>query len=94
MSASNWAQCPKCKKLAEDKRSALKRKLETAYGQVLEQEYHRLLEEYEKKIELEDTLREDYAIGIWDDMFQVSYSGRCERCGFKKEFKAQSLIKI
>lgn len=94
MSADRWSICPKCTKIAKEQKATLKTKVETAYGKVSEQEYHRLLESAGKRVDLEETLRENFDIGIWDDQFQVSYSGSCEKCGFKKEFKTQSLIEI
>ena len=94
MSADNWAKCPKCAKLAEDKKSVLLLKTQQAYGKVSEDEYSDLLLELQTPIVLKRTLREDYEIGIWNNVFEVSYSAHCSKCGFVKKFEKKEPIVI
>lgn len=82
MSADNWAICPKCKAEKDESDEQVK----NAYGVVPADEYMYLVELSKKK--LENTLREDYEIGIYDgNEFYINYTGRCSVCGFEKRFK-------
>lgn len=87
MSADNWAMCPKCKELADHKLEVLEDKVSKAYGQVSSEEYLALVKKIEQPIKLEQTLREDYEIGILDEEFYVRYAGACTVCGFRYEYK-------
>lgn len=84
MSANNWTKCPKCMPLRLKERD----KIHQLYGKIPEQEYSELLHKQQRMTESEDenTLREDYQIGISDGMFTISYLGHCSRCGFDKQF--------
>lgn len=92
MSADNWTKCPKCMPLRLKERD----KIHQLYGRISEQEYSELLRKQQKTIESEDdnTLREDYKIGIFDGVFTVSYFGYCSRCGFEKQFSHKEQIEI
>lgn len=88
MSADNWAICPKCLELAQDRQEALEEKLEKSYGVVSPEQYLRLFEKSREKPKLEQTLREDYEIGILNTAeFYVRYKGACTKCGFNYEYK-------
>ena len=87
MSADNWAMCPACKKKNDDNNAKRIKDAESQYGEIPSGEYRALIKKAEKPIELEETLREDYEIGIYEDgSFQVSYRGKCETCGLQHTF--------
>ena len=92
MSADNWTICPKCEKLEEEKLETLKSDAKSKYGKISEKEYLDLITRVEQAVELEDTLREDYAIGIVEGKLEIQYYGSCERCGFKKEFETSKSL--
>ena len=90
MSADNWAVCPLCVRLAKQEKLAL-------YGKVSEEEYLDAVKRYDKIIASsnENTLREDYDIGISKDgTFTVSYSGSCKRCGLKYQYKYSTPVEL
>jgi len=91
MSADNWAKCPQCAELSLKRKKEIKQ----LYGKIPEIEYSELLRK-QKEIEEKDecTLREDYEIGIFEGIFEVSYSGHCSKCGFEKQFSHNETIKI
>ena len=87
MSADNWCICPKCKK----KNDALNKQriLDAAkqYGVIPADEYIALAKDASKPIEIEDTFREDYDIGVYPDgSFLVSYRGQCTVCNAEYAF--------
>lgn len=84
MSADNWRVCPKCKKTNESKGSL--------YGKVSEEEYLDSLNQL--KVD-EETLREDYEIGIDErGEFYVDYSCRCQTCGFGFHYKHSQMLEL
>ncbi len=88
MSADNWAICPKCKEKNDELNK--KRILDTAkkYGKILAEEYVALAKETSKPIEIEETMREDYDINVYDDgVFDVAYRCSCTECGFEYVYK-------
>ncbi len=87
MSADNWAICPKCK-VANDKANADRIiEAEKQYGKIDSTEYRALIKKAERKIGLEETMREDFSMAIdCNGLFYVNYKGRCDTCGFKHEF--------
>jgi len=88
MSADNWAVCPKCKINGEAEHAKAIEAAETMYGKVSANEYLKLLEKSKQPAKLDDTLREDYEIGILSHgRFYASYGGSCEVCGFSYSFK-------
>lgn len=88
MSADNWAICPKCQELTDDRQEMLEEKLSKSYGVVPPEEYLRLFENSRKKVNLEPTLREDYEIGILNTAeFYVRYEAVCRTCGFSYAYK-------
>jgi hypothetical protein len=93
MSANNWTQCPKCDirlRAEADKKDQLVR---DAYGKLPEDKFLRMRDEAHnfRKSLTDDvfaaTLREDYEIGIYSELFEISYSSRCTTCGFAHSFK-------
>lgn len=87
MSADNWRVCPKCKKTAEAKKAHEKAAVQKAYGEVSIVEFLLIRNKAEAVVQLEDTLREDYFIGIDEKgKFHVDYTGCCDECGLKHEY--------
>lgn len=96
MSADAWRVCPKCKNECLDERkekvALAERAAEKAYGVVPPEQYISLKTKADL-IKQDDwvtteTFREDYEIYTDEDgMFVVSYSGKCEKCGFAVLFK-------
>ena len=84
MSADNWTKCPRCYKKAEDKAALV-------YGKVSREEYERIRRAVPEDGP-EETLREDYEIGIYDGMFEVTYSGYCAECGFEFNFEHKTPV--
>lgn len=91
MSADNWTKCPKCELSNKSRLS----KAEAEYGKVSAEEYKRLLDEALEEKESEDTLRENYSIGIYHGQFEIEYSASCTECGFNfsYEFNKDPLTK-
>ncbi len=96
MSADNWAICPKCEKIAEKSKEAFKLKVQEAYGKFSEDKYLKLTAKLKEpiKVEDQDTLREDFYIGISNGELHIEYSGSCDKCGFEKKFVKREPIKI
>jgi hypothetical protein len=100
MSADNWTQCPRCYVTNQAKADEKDRIASESYGKVSPEQFDVLRDEakvFRKEITLNDdfcsTLREDYDIGISEQEFSVSYSGRCDVCGFKFQFKHGEAVK-
>jgi|WetSurMetagenome_2_1015567.scaffolds.fasta_scaffold670545_2 hypothetical protein len=89
MSADNWTYCPKCTEKANIARQAFENKAKTSYGKVSAEEYLRLTEQLNKPDEREQTLREDYELGIIENKFYVSYRASCTACKFSFTFKEE-----
>lgn len=86
MSADNWATCPKCKQEVEDK-------AKNAYGKVSESEYLAILKAHnDTQSGLRQDLREDWEIGIYDGVFEVSYFASCEKCGFEFSYSHKEKV--
>lgn len=90
MSADNWAICPKCKDTADTKAVESAKLARESYGKVPVEEYQRMLDEADKLADkgLDETLREDFAVGVKaDGTFEVIYGCRCRACGFTHSFR-------
>jgi len=87
MSADNWADCPKCKMKYEKVLLNLEQKKNKLYGKIPLEDWEALQKEPLPKFNSE-TLREDFAIGIFTEGgFYIDYSGACTVCGFKFIYK-------
>jgi hypothetical protein len=99
MSADSWTSCPSCTGAENNKRDLRRDELEAqladAYGTLTLNEYEKLrgfvleaLAGLDKtRAADEPTFREDYEIyGAEEGTVQVSYSGRCEKCGLSVAF--------
>ncbi len=83
MSANNWTLCPRCMKSVEARKAEDKASVEDAYGVIPSEEYAKRREEAHEDIELDCTMREDYALGMnLLGEFTISFSASCSNCGF------------
>jgi len=95
MSASNWGACPECLKREVRKCKDLIDSVSNAYAAVSEEEYLKMRDEAlststEKH---EDTLREDYEIGVDSNgEFTIYYRCSCEKCGFEFNFEERKMV--
>lgn len=82
MSASNWRECPRCKTKALAQRDAARGRAARAYGKVSADKYAKLLALASAEVDVGESLREDYQIGMSSDgVFYVSYRGECQQAG-------------
>lgn len=87
VSADNWSLCPKCKSEADEKHRKQILSAGEAYGKVEPEEYLRLIVSAEVEINHENTLREDYELGVDEDgYFTVVYRCSCQ-CGFSYMYR-------
>jgi hypothetical protein len=87
MSAKNYATCPQCKKNARDEMLAKSKAVKDQYGNVPEDEYGRLVAEFEQwrkdnRDAGEECLAEYYEHWFEDGHFHSTYRAVCE-CGFE-----------
>ena len=94
MSASNWRECPKCRMKAERAQRIRLEKAAKNYGKIPQEDWIHQQKHAETEIELDQTLREDYQLGIQDIMFLVSYSASCEKCDFEFKYKWTQPVSI
>lgn len=84
MSAKNWATCPACYKKALAAQTRSKLKLEEAYGRVSIEEFSELQEIANRPIVTNQSLREDYHLGInADQVFELLYKAACQHCDYQ-----------
>lgn len=87
MGADNWAICPNCRVTAIKKQEKLCDKADAAYGKKPVEEFITLRDAANQPLKLEQTMREDYALGVgMDGEFGVSYRAHCKVCQFAFEF--------
>ncbi len=99
MSANNWTFCPKCQLVGLDRRQVAIDKARDSYGKVSPEEYEALLFKSRMPIDEEETLREDYELGISnvDDhtkQFYISYHASCDKCGFSYRFTRENKLAL
>jgi hypothetical protein len=88
VSANNWDVCPACKKKAEAARLKAMEDAAKAYGKVPPDEWKELSDRASKPVDLDETMREDYELGVDSKgVFGVSYSASCQECAFVFRFK-------
>ena len=100
MSADNWTFCPKCKEKAEKAFAVKVKAVEDLYGKVSAGEFIKARETVREKPKLEETFREDYTIGVFENLFVISYSGSCTKgrtplekgCGFKVNYSYEKKV--
>ena len=89
MSASNWAVCPRCVKILDEKLEAQRAQVEASYGVVPVEQFEQARKHLAKAEAAEPprTLREDYEIyGARDGVVIVEYGCSCTACGLSTEF--------
>jgi hypothetical protein len=93
MSANNWRVCPACLRKAKANREELARNALAAYGKVPPDEYQAMSAEALKPVKLEETLREDYELGISEGgEFYVTYWGDCADCPFEFTYRHKEQV--
>ena len=95
MSADNWEWCPQCMAVAEAVKKENSRIADEAYGKVLPDEYDRQRALAEEDIKLEETMREDYELGV--DLlgeFKMHFSASCSTCGYSVKFEYKEQTKV
>lgn len=94
MSADNWAFCPNCDKIAAAKIIKNACDLQHLYGKIPADEFTRRSNELASiKSVREESLREDYEIGIYSDgTFKVDYRASCRVCGFSFSFTEEKEV--
>lgn len=96
MSADNWAQCPRCVKEHHDYLDQRQALVQRSYGTVSAADFLALKATVDQEMatEFENTLREDYQLGIYDEMgthkFFVNYNGRCKTCDFHFQYEYET----
>jgi hypothetical protein len=85
MSADNWTLCPKCEVNRQKQIQRLERKIEEEYGKVSFEKHQEMIYKLKttQTTPLDETLREDYSVGINEGFFDLTYSSHCSTCGFK-----------
>lgn len=95
MTADNWSQCPVCLAKAEKEYAAAKRKLNADYGKVPAEEFVARRDALRNPPQPEDTLREDYELGVCDNgKFYVNYSCSCTSCGFAHTYEHSEQLAV
>ena len=91
MKTDRWTVCPKCTRNDEARADKMDAAVKAVYGEVTAEAYLDALkqaQEFRKTLdEPEETLREDFEIGIQDSEFSTSYRAHCDKCGFSHAFK-------
>jgi len=91
MSASNYANCPRCQRTLDGTVDLLTRRIADEYGKVTAAEYADLQEKLAvaamRAKNGSRTFREDYGIyGVETGVVKVSYGGSCSECGLATSF--------
>lgn len=92
MSADNWTICPRCQKTALAAKERDREKLAKQYGKIEPVEFVKRSAEVDKPIELEETLREDYELGLFEGQFYISYRASCAQCGFELSYAREETV--
>jgi|SRR6185312_970893 len=93
MSANNWALCPQCLRTNDVNWEKYQEKVRDSYGKIPPDEYLKMVNK--TKPIMDETLQEDYTIQTSSDgEFYVSYSCRCNECGFSYNFKHEEQLVI
>lgn len=87
MSADNWTMCPRCVMADEEDRAKKSREVNKLYGVVSQEEYVVALNASKERKFIDDSLHENYSVGIENGVFEVTYSASCSKCHFKFEYK-------
>lgn len=94
MSADNWTTCPRCFATELKRVESVMEKAKSSYGKVKAEEYAALQAEAVKPMNVQNTLREDYELGLYGGEFQIDYACSCSECGFSFNFKHSEKVKL
>jgi len=94
MSADNWTQCDACIAIRDAELQNKKEKLNKKYGKIDMEEFLTQHSKLARNLvgELDNSLREDYEIGIRGGEFRISYSANCSVCGFSYTYQIRKDI--
>jgi hypothetical protein len=87
MITDNWTTCPMCKKKSIDLLEKEDKKIRAAYGKVSQNEYRDMLAKSRIPADIAHNLRENWNIGIQEELFVIDYYASCTKCGWKFQFK-------
>jgi hypothetical protein len=105
MSADNWTECPNCRKKAEAEKLERIEAVAKGYGKVKREKYDQLVAKAAESIKLEQTLREDYELGVLrgkdfsckrphECVFYIIYSCSCSHCSFEFKHRYEQEVKL
>lgn len=98
MGADRWSHCPNCNAVAIKKAAAARTRALESYGKVPLEKYLKLDKEANElrvaSEESEETLREDWEIGIFGTEFSMSYSASCAVCQWEYQHRHKEEIKV
>ncbi len=97
MSADNWDTCPRCFKRQQEHIENICKEAKDSYGRVTVDVFDDLRAKAAaaREVDCEDTLREDYELGVHlDGRFYVRYSGQCDACAFSHEFEYDQQLAV
>jgi hypothetical protein len=90
MSADRWSECLVCKKKAVLEHVEKLRVAQESYGKIPASEYADKMMALSMPKKFEETLRQDWHLGIDDTgLFEIGYYAHCQKCGFKYKFEAK-----
>ncbi|MDE2105007.1 MAG: hypothetical protein KGL39_47655 [Patescibacteria group bacterium] len=75
-------------------RDAAREELARQYGKIEPTEFIKRSAEAEKPVDLEETLREDYELGLLNGQFYMSYRAACNACKFEFRYRHEEAVKI
>jgi hypothetical protein len=96
MSANNWTVCPKCFEDLNNKIADSEKSCRDEYGKAPPEAYLDLVKERDDLAakRMDDNFREDYEIYMQKNgELYISYFGRCDKCGYTKEFSSGNFMK-
>ena len=89
MSARNYTDCKKCRRIAKRIQDEQHSEAAKAYGKVHPEEYQRLLSLAQSIRAPESSLAEYYEFDFRDDgTFKLRYDVHCQKCGFNFKHEA------
>jgi hypothetical protein len=90
VSADRWTACPRCQADHDAEVTKARQAADAAYGTASIDEFDRLREKATAMAgPIDNTLREDYDIGIDEGTFYVDFRAACVACDFRFAFKHQ-----
>lgn len=88
MSADNWAICPKCDEAHQAMLAKERADLEKQYGKIPIDDFIKRKARVDAlPPQPQNTLRENWELGITGGSFEVNYHASCRNCLFKYDYK-------